>query len=537
MRKIYSLLVLLVVFYSCNSENPATEISIIPQPTSVERTNSSFEINENTTIVFQYGDDGFEKAALYLQTEINKMHHLKLNVITSGNHPSKNTIQLLLDTKTEYGNEGYAFVSNKNNVQITSHTAQGSFYGAQTLLQLIDIEKTNSGVEYTTTIAGVKIFDKPAFAYRGMHLDVCRHFYDKEFVKKYIDLLAMHKMNTFHWHLTEDQGWRIEIKKYPRLTEIGSNRSETMVGKNWDQFDGVPHSGFYTQEDIKEIVQYAEERFITIIPEIEMPGHSLAALAAYPEFGCTGGPYEVAKTWGVFEDVYCAGNDNTFEFLEDVLSEVIELFPGKYIHIGGDECPKEQWEKCPKCQQRIKVEGLADEMELQSYFIKRIEKFLLANNKKLIGWDEILEGGLAPEATVMSWRGTEGGIQAARSGHDVIMSPNSDCYFDHYQADPANEPLAIGGMTTLEDVYNYYPVPEELNADEVKHILGAQANLWTEYIATPEHVEYMVLPRMCALSEVVWSNKQSKNFSDFKIRLNKHLFRLGAQNYNFRMPE
>ncbi|MCK5028661.1 MAG: beta-N-acetylhexosaminidase [Bacteroidales bacterium] len=537
MKKILILLLLTIVFYSCNGENPVTEISVIPQPVSIEKTNSSFELNENTTIVFEYGDDGFEKVALYLQKEISKMHHLRLKVMTSGNHPPKNTILLLQDIKTDYGDEGYALISNKNNIQITSRTPRGGFYGTQTLLQLIDVKQTESGFEYNTSIAGVKIFDKPEFTYRGMHLDVCRHFYDKEFVKKYIDLLAMHKMNTFHWHLTEDQGWRIEIKKYPKLTEIGSYRSETMIDKNWDKFDGTPHSGFYTQEDIKEIVKYAEDRFITIIPEIEMPGHSLAALAAYPEFGCNGGPYKVAKTWGVFEDVYCAGNDNTFKFLEDVLSEVIELFPGKYIHIGGDECPKEQWKKCPKCQQRIKEEGLADEFELQSYFIKRIEKFLIANDKKLIGWDEILEGGLAPEATVMSWRGTEGGIEAAKSGHDVIMSPNSDCYFDHYQADPKNEPLAIGGFTSLEDVYNYYPIPEELSANEAKHILGAQANLWTEYIATPEHLEYMILPRMCALSEVVWSNKQTKNFDDFKIRLKKHLYRLGSQNYNFRMPE
>jgi len=307
-----------------------------------------------------------------------------------------------------------------------------------------------------------------------------------------------------------------------------------MIEKNWDEFDGVPHSGFFTQEDIKEIVQYASDRFITIVPEIEMPGHSLAALAAYPEYGCTGGPYEVSKVWGVFEDVYCAGNDETFNFLEDILAEVITLFPGQYIHIGGDECPKEQWKVCPKCQKRIQDEGLKDEFELQSYFIRRIEKYLIAHDRKLIGWDEILEGGLAPEATVMSWRGTEGGIAAAKMGHDVVMSPNNECYFDHYQADPEGEPLAIGGYTDLKDVYNYEPVPADLNEIEVKHILGAQANVWTEYIATEDHLEYMVLPRMSALSEVTWLDKSKKDFDNFKSRLQKHLLRLEFKDFNYR---
>lgn len=524
---------LMIIMLSCKQEVSEVKLNIIPKPVKLEKSTAIFTVNENTTIVFPFGDEEFEKVASYLKDEINSSLGFDLKIESSNNKKPKNSIVLVQSSDINYNKEEYDLVVDNKKVIITSSMPNGSFYGVQTLLQLIDIYKTENNIAYSAQIPGVKINDKPRFQWRGMHLDVCRHFYDKEFVKKYIDLLAMHKMNTFHWHLTEDQGWRVEIKKYPKLTEIGSFRSETMVEKNWNQFDGTSHSGFYTQEEIQEIVQYAADRFITIIPEIEMPGHSLAALAAYPELGCTGGSYEVAKTWGVFNDVYCAGNEQTFEFLENVLTEVIALFPGKYIHIGGDECPKENWKKCPKCQERIQNEGLKDEFELQSYFIRRIEKFLIANNKKLIGWDEILEGGLAPEATVMSWRGTEGGIAAAKMGHDVVMSPNNECYFDHYQADPESEPLAIGGYTDLKDVYNYEPVPEELTIEEAKHILGAQANVWTEYIATEKHLEYMVLPRMTALAEVVWTSKTLKDFEDFKSRLEKHVLRLEFKKYNY----
>ena len=522
-----------ILLVSCKSEQPKP-VSIIPKPLQIEYTHSGFTINNKTGIVFASNQEDYEKLASYLQSEIKKQLGIDLTIYTSDRAPKRNIIHLGFTDSEDLGSEGYILETTKKAISIESTHAHGSFYGIQTLLQLIDIKKENERFVFESTIPGVKIYDKPRFKWRGMHLDVCRHFYDKEFVKKYIDLLAMHKMNTFHWHLTEDQGWRIAIKKYPKLTEIGSYRPETMIGKNWSQFDGTQHSGFYTQDDIKEIVQYASDRFITIVPEIEMPGHSLAALAAYPELGCTGGPYEVAKTWGVFDDVYCAGSEKTFEFLENVLSEVMVLFPGKYIHIGGDECPKTQWEKCPKCQQRIRTEGLNDEFELQSYFIHRIEKFLIAHKRKLIGWDEILEGGLAPEATVMSWRGTEGGIAAAKMGHDVVMSPNNECYFDHYQADPENEPLAIGGYTDLEDVFFYEPIPEELSPEESEYIIGAQANIWTEYITTEEHLEYMALPRMSALSEVVWSEKENKNFDAFRMRLQKHLLRLEFKKYNFR---
>jgi len=523
----------LCMLISCKNEVANTEIFIIPKPLKAEYTNSDFKINNKTTIVFDNNEEGLMKVAQYLKNEVKGRINLDLEIASDLKNP-KNSLRFEIDTTLQLGQEGYNLISSGRNVIIKSELASGAFYGVQTLLQLMDVKKENNSILYGNSIAGVNIYDKPRFQWRGMHLDVCRHFFDKEFVKKYIDALAMHKMNTFHWHLTDDQGWRIEIKKYPKLTEIGSVRSETMLGKNWDEYDGIPHGGFFTQEDIKEIVQYASDRFITIVPEIEMPGHALAALASYPELGCTGGPYEVAKTWGVFDDVFCAGNDKTFEFLQDILAEVIELFPGKYIHVGGDECPKAAWEKCPKCQQRIKKEGLKDEFELQSYFIRRIEQFLIANNKKLIGWDEILEGGLAPEATVMSWRGTEGGIHAAKMGHDVVMSPNNECYFDHYQAEPDNEPLAIGGFTDLNEVYHYEPVPAELSEQESHYILGAQANLWTEYITTPEHAEYMALPRMCALSEVVWCNKEEKDFDDFKNRLKVHVLRLESKKYNYR---
>ena len=355
-----------------------------------------------------------------------------------------------------------------------------------------------------------------------MHLDCARHFFPKEFVKKYIDYLAMYKMNTFHWHLTDDQGWRIEIKKYPKLTEIGAWRNGSMIGHYSDQkFDDKRYGGFYTQEDIKEIVAYANQRHITIIPEIEMPGHAVAALASYPEYSCTGGPFEVGKIWGVLDDVFCP-KDETFTFLENILSEVIALFPSKYIHIGGDESPKVRWKVCPNCQKRIKDENLKDEHELQSYFIQRIEKFVNSKGRKIIGWDEILEGGLAPNAAVMSWRGTEGGIAAAKQNHFVVMSPGSHCYFDHYQGEPKNEPIAFGGYTTVEKVYSFNPTPKELSTEEAKYILGAQANLWTEYIETPSHVEYMIFPRMLALSEVVWGTSNPEKFADFQNRMIQH---------------
>jgi hexosaminidase len=355
-----------------------------------------------------------------------------------------------------------------------------------------------------------------------------------KFIKKYIDLLALHKMNRFHWHLTEDQGWRIEIKKYPKLTEIGSVRKGTMIEKNFNPYkgDGKEYGGFYTQEEVKDVVAYAQKKHIIIIPEIEMPGHALAALAAYPELGNGTGPYEVATTWGVFDQIY-APKEETFEFLENVLTEVMALFPSKYIHIGGDEAPKTEWKKSAQAQEVIKREGLKDEHELQSYFIQRIEKFLNKNGRQIIGWDEILEGGLAPNATVMSWRGMEGGIEAAKQGHDVIMTPGTHLYLDHYQANPETEPLAIGGLTTVKKTYSFEPTPKELSKEEAKHILGAQGNVWTEYMKTSDYVEYMVLPRMSALAEVVWTPSEKKDWTNFKSRLEKLSERYEALDYNY----
>jgi len=433
-----------------------------------------------------------------------------------------------LDHPEAYHLEGCAF-----GVNLTSSSEAGLYRGSRTLIQLLEQGRTTGSLPCLT------ITDYPRFPWRGMHLDPCRHFWSVEFTKKYIDLLARYKMNSFHWHLTDDQGWRIEIKKHPKLTEIGGWRKGSQIGPySRREYDSIAYGGFYTQDEIREVVAYAKARHINVVPEIEMPGHALAALAGYPHLGCTrpdgqaGGPYEVNKGWGVFEDVFCAGNDSVFAMLEDVLTEVMELFPSEIIHIGGDECPKEAWKKCAKCQSRIKAEGLKDEHELQSYFIQRIEKFVNSKGRKIIGWDEILEGGLAPNAAVMSWQGIEGGIAAARSGHYAVMSPGSHCYFDHYQGDPANEPLSIGGYTPIQKVYAYEPIPAELKPEEHKYILGAQGNVWTEYILTPEHVEYMAVPRMLALAEVLWTPKEKRNEADFIQRLEKEFVRLEEMKVN-----
>src|SRR5574343_335484 len=488
-------------------------LNIIPKPNSVEIKKGHFVLNKETVIVAD--EDSFE--AKYLQNEINNRTGLELKI--SSKYRSKNSIQfgIKIHDTTNFDREQYNIEVWKNKVHISAFSHQGIFYGIQTLVQMIPYEKSNE-----IKLNEISILDQPKFKWRGMHLDVCRHFFPKDFIKKYIDYLAMYKMNTFHWHLTDDQGWRIEIKKYHKLTEVGAWRNGSMIGHYTDQtFDDIRHGGFYTQDEIKEIVAYAKERHITIVPEIEMPGHALAALASYPEFSCTGGPFEVGKTWGVLEDVFCP-KDETFTFLENVLTEVIALFPSEYIHIGGDESPKVRWKSCPHCQKRIKDENLKDEHELQSYFIQRIEKFLNSKGRKIIGWDEILEGGLAPNAAVMSWRGTEGGIAATKQKHFVVMSPGSHCYFDHYQGEPKNEPIAFGGYTNVEKVYSFNPIPKELSEEQSKYILGAQANLWTEYINTPGHVEYMLFPRIAALSEVVWGTSNPKEYKEFEKRLISH---------------
>ncbi|WP_294322130.1 family 20 glycosylhydrolase [uncultured Chryseobacterium sp.] len=410
--------------------------------------------------------------------------------------------------------EKYAIEISPRQIVISSNTKQGYFLALQTLIQLFRQYK-DSG-----KIPAMKIEDEPKFAWRGMHLDVSRHFFTVEEVKQYIDYLAMYKLNTFHWHLTDDQGWRIEIKKYPKLTQIGSKRKESMIGAYVDNtFDGKPYGPyFYTQDQIRDVVKYAQDRHITVVPEIEMPGHALAALSAYPELACTKGPFEPATKWGVFDDVFCP-KEETFTFLENVLNEVMQLFPSQYIHIGGDECPKTRWKECAHCQELIKKYNLKDEHGLQSYFIQRIEKYVNSKGRKIIGWDEILEGGLAPNAAVMSWTGIKGGVEAAKSGHFAVMTPGAYCYFDHYQGDPATEPNAFGGFTPLDKVYSYQPVPEELNVTQSKYILGVQANLWTEYILDFKQVQYMIFPRMLALSEVAWGTSDAKNYKEFERRV------------------
>lgn len=507
---------------SCNKEQEAN-YQVIPLPQEVSLTQEKpFWLDGDVLIAYPENNALLQRNAEFLSEYIRQStdYAPKTKAIAAGEQVTS-AITLGLDPGIA-NKEGYVLTTTPEGISINGQTENGVFYGIQTLRKSIPAEAKGA----TILIPAGEIKDEPRFPYRGMHLDVGRHFFPIEFIKKYIDLLALHNMNTFHWHLTEDQGWRIEIKKYPKLTEIGSQRSRTVIGKNTQEYDNTPYGGFYTQEEAKEIVKYAQERYITVIPEVDLPGHMLAALAAYPELGCTGGPYEVCPRWGVFEDVLCIGNDKTMQFLEDVMGEIIEIFPSEYVHIGGDEAPRDRWKECPKCQARIKAEGLkADknhtaEDRLQSYCMTRIEKFLNSKGRRIIGWDEILEGDVAPNATVMSWRGMEGGIEAAQLGHDVIMTPTSFCYFDYYQtADTQDEPLGIGGYVPIEKVYSLEPVPAALTKEQGKHILGAQANLWTEYIASTEHVEYMILPRMAALAEVQWTQPEKKDFKDFTTRL------------------
>jgi len=451
-------------------------------------------------------------------------------------------ISIRLDTTLgTLGEEGYRLDVSRARVTIRAYRPAGAFYALQTLRQLLPPEIFRqapvTGVAWV--VPAVAIEDAPRFAWRGMHLDAARHFMPKEFVKKVIDLAALHKLNRFHWHLTDDQGWRIEIKQYPRLTQVGAWRRQTLVGRQdhdsttW-RFDGQPHGGFYTQDDIREIVAYARARFVTIVPEIEMPGHSQAAIAAYPELGNTGDTVPVWTRWGVDENILNP-SDATIQFEQNVLSEVMGLFPGRWIHVGGDEAPKTQWKASPLAQGRIRDLGLKDEDELQSWFTRRMDEFLTAHGRTLVGWDEILQGGLAPNAVVMSWRGIDGGIIAARAGHDVVMAPGSHTYFDHYQsADTGNEPLAIGGFLPLDTVYAYDPVPAALAADEARHVLGAQGQVWTEYIPDPKRVEYMAFPRACALAEVLWTPVERKDYPDFRRRLAAHLARLAVLDVNYR---
>ncbi|MBP8606220.1 MAG: beta-N-acetylhexosaminidase [Phycisphaerae bacterium] len=512
----------------------APAVCIIPQPVQLEMHQGSFEMTPKTVIA---ADAPLRPLVEQFQQMLQPALGYLPAAVSSADRTNGSCILLeCLPELDSLGPEGYRLLVKPDRVVLQAPQQAGLFYGIQTLRQLLpsEIFSRQPVPDRRWTIPCVEITDYPRFKWRGLHLDVCRHFMPKEFVKKYIDLLAVHKMNTFHWHLTDDQGWRIEIKKYPKLTAIGAWRKETVIGKNTAAYDGQPYGGFFTHEDIREVVEYARQRHITVVPEIEMPGHCLAALAAYPELSCTGGPFEVRTSWGIEANVFCAGNDQVFQFLEDVLDEVLALFPSPYIHIGGDECPKERWKQCPKCQARMKAEGLNDEHQLQSWFIKRMERYLASRGRRLIGWDEILEGGLAPGAAVMSWRGEQGGIAAAKAGHEVVMAPNSYVYFDYYQADPKTEPLAIGGFVPLEKVYGYNPVPDVLSAEQQGFILGVQGQIWTEYIATGDYAEYMAYPRACALAEVAWTPPAQKEYEAFYQRLQEHLKRLKALQVNFR---
>nr|WP_321520793.1 family 20 glycosylhydrolase [uncultured Macellibacteroides sp.] len=506
---------------------------VIPLPQEINPNNqTSFTLTASAAISYPKGNIRLENVANLLAGYIESTTGNKLKV---GAGESASGINLVID-KAIANKEGYVLTISSEGIRIAGATEAGVFYGVQTLRKSIPASKGKKNVEF----AGVTITDAPRFGYRGMMLDVSRHFMPADSVKCYIDMLALHNVNRLHFHLTDDQGWRIEIKKYPKLTEIGSKRKETVIGRNSGVYDGKPYSGYYTQDELRDLVNYAQERFITIVPEIDLPGHQQAALSSYPELGCTGGPYEVWTQWGVSDNVICAGNDQAMQFLEDVLAEVIDIFPSEYIHIGGDECPKTVWEKCPKCQARINAQGIkADqhhsaEAYLQSYVISRMEKFVESKGRHIIGWDEILEGGLAPNATVMSWRGMEGGIQAAQQHHDVIMTPSSHVYFDHYQStDTDLEPLAIGGFSSLERVYSFEPVPDILKEEEKKYIIGAQANLWREYIPTYSHALYMTLPRLAALSEVQWTSKEKKDYQSFLNRCAKLTDHYTLNGYNF----
>jgi hexosaminidase len=504
--------------------------NIIPKPSQILLAKGEWTLKAKTKIGAPE-DTKWSHVTSMLATQLSKATGMDIKTAKG-----KGDITLAVSSDASLGEEGYRLLSTPKGVTIQAQTAKGAFYGVQTLLQMLPAEAFSPvavpGVKWTVPLATIK--DVPRYGYRGLMLDACRHFMPIEFVKKYIDLIALHKQNQFHWHLTDDQGWRIEIKKYPELTSIGSKRSETMKGHYTEaKYDGKPYGGFYTQEQIKDVLKYAEDRFVNVIPEIEMPGHALAALAAYPQLG--NNPDKIYKTgtkWGVYDDVFMP-REETLQFLENVLSEVIELFPSKYIHIGGDECPKTQWEESRFAQDLIKKENLKDEHGLQSYVIKRIDKFITAKGRRMIGWDEILEGGLSPNATVMSWRGIEGGITAAKENHDVVMTPTTHVYFDYYQADAKTQPLAIGGFVEIKKTYSFDPTPDVLTAEQAKHILGVQGNVWTEYMPTTEYVEYMVFPRGIAVAEVGWTTKENKNFEDFTKRLEAHKKRLDYLGVNY----
>ena len=590
-------LIYIIVYLFSISYGYAQKNYIIPEPTNITIPNSKeigFRLSKKTSIELS----GIDNSRSYIKSFIKYVENETGFILNTKYNKKTNILFKVQSGINNLGNEGYKIIIlPKQSLTIEANSENGLFYGIQTLKQIIHYTKRKrdddeftdfdiavkteeyknfnskqsinaanitttgyksinetgyfQGLEKTETkklnvydFASVIIEDNPRFGYRGMMLDVSRHFMPLNFVKKFIDIIAMHKMNTFHWHLSDDQGWRIEIKKYPKLTSIGSKRTETVAGhvlkspvslriwKDVQEYDGIPHEGYYTQEEIKEVVAYASERFITIIPEIDLPGHTSSLIAAYPEYGSSDKNIGVKTIWGIQEDII-KPNENTFNFLKDVFTEIADLFPSQYIHIGGDEANKKQWIESEEVQEIMKNLELENEAQLQSYFISRMEKILNSLNKKIIGWDEIIQGGLNPNATIMSWRGIEGGITAAKAGNYAIMTPTSHCYFDYYQRKSSDEPLAIGGFTPLQKVYEFEPIPKELDLNQSSKILGAQGNLWTEFIKTPEQVEYMTVPRMTALSEVVWSKRKVRNFKEFKLRLNLYKYFLDLENINY----
>ncbi len=523
MRKFLILICAGALLLGCTHERKRGTVSIIPQPQELQLNDGFFKISRSTSIVLDECTGQMKRTAGFLNDRLSTAAGFSLDI--AGEAKSSDAIIFSL---AELPEEGYSIDVTEDLVKVGYGDAAGAFYAVQTLLQMLPAEIFSSrrvkGVSWSIPCCSVK--DSPRFKYRGMHLDVCLHYFDLDFLKRYIDLMAMHKVNRFHWHLTEDQGWRLEIKKYPLLTEKGQWRKETVVGSlKSGIYDGTPHGGYYSQEQVRELVKYAEERFVTIIPEIEMPGHALAAIACYPELSCgLEENYETATRWGVFKQVYCP-KDETFEFLENVMDEVFELFPSTLVHIGGDECPKASWKQCDHCQKLIRELGLKDEFELQSWFITRMERYINSKGHEIIGWDEILQGGLAPNAKVMSWLGEEGGIKAARQHHEVVMAPHTKYYLDYWQGDPESEPLAMSGPTMLRTMYEYNPVPDVLTPEEAAYIIGVEGCVWTEYMPTPARVEYMAWPRMCAIAETGWTNAE-KDWEDFTRRLDSHLARL-----------
>ena len=522
--RISLILATVCLYFSCKEPPPRPVVRLIPLPSSVAEQKGIFIVTPATKILIN--NDQLRQIAAVINNHTEKYYGISIPIATADNQEDE-SIFLKLDESIKMGKEDYHLVVSKGGVVIEAIAPNGLFYGIQTLLQLMPpTPKQLSGI----VLPAIEIKDTPRFSWRGLHLDVSRHFMPKEFIMKYIDYMAMHKFNTFHWQLADDQGWRIEINKYPRLTEVGSVRKRTLVGhgNHPDGYDTIPSGGFYTRNDIREIVTYASEHYITIVPGIGMPGHALAALAAYPELGCQGIPYEVATRWGTFNDVFCPGKENTYTFIREVIKEMSTLFPGKYFHIGGAECSETRWEHCSACQLKMKNDSLGTIHDLHNYFMRRIGFMVDSLGKELVGWDGIAKDTLLSKGIVMSWRNETAAIYSAGRKLQTVMSPAKFCNFDQFQSDPKTEPLAVGGLLTLEQVYNYEPVPTELSSQEAKYIIGAQANVWTQYMKTPEYVEYMVFPRAAALAEVVWSPKASKDYAWFRKRLLEQLKRYDA---------